>query len=1280
MLIDNTTQFLTPLDKHYLSLQFWHKVYQKNAIEYQAFFEGIMEKAFTGFQKIRPYGNSGDKGNDGYRPAEGIYYQVYAPAEPGEKEATAAEKFKEDFEKLKNGWDKISTIKELNFVYNDKGSGLTIKLEEARAELKAVNPGIEFEIFTSRKLEQIFFTLSVDQILSLGFDVDLRKAIQSARDYLEKLDAELDKESGEFVLRALGNIKEVVAGQKDESLLLDYQILEARALLKNEAVNEARERFESIFKRYPQDPRAPLHLAEIYLNNEDYEKNSDFLAKAERIAPDYWLLRLEKLIREIRLESKFDPAGIDERTFPDEPRARANFYRIYSALLERAGDGKRAESFIERAIHFNPDRFANYDVRLSVMEDKIFAVQDREKRRTVADALLVEIEAVEKQFREFGGLGPRSQSLLNVKKLYAYVANEDFPSLEKMAKETFALILDCYFDEIIEKLLVQLTHLVELPNADFLKLQNYLWQAEKPLSDTLARVLVLQFTRKDTLFTNGKAFFAEMGKQNTTDFIAALEKGDHVKVINLAKSDVPFAVDFALSLKEPAELRRKIVESLPDDGSIQKEKLFLILYHDEGNLDKAFEILQQMDLSKLSFVECLPTLKVAQEKEAWDSVIVLLEKLLKYEKDRAFALQIKLQLFTANFKLERYPEAIRVGISVLEDADDVKMLNEHDREALVVQTAQSYLKRGDPAAKEFIEKHAASLKSCEAKLSTETEVYLRNGDGKNALRTVVEAVKLLRHPSPEQYGMLFLISAKIGNLLHDFKLTSSEQVGPGSFVKLKEQERWFYLGDGEELDATKIPETDGCYSFFMDKKLGDKIDFVDKYRSVHPEYTLEIILPIEKYILWQATHCAQKLSAEHRWDAMEMIEVPITEGSVDVKYLVARLEDEANKRGSFFNLYCEQNVPFALLALNEGGLTNAIGRITNEGRGFIRASAGSMDELKQQKDAAKGMVDGKAFYLDGTSTLMLSETGQLAKIYEFLPSLKVPQAVITLLLELRDKFEYSPGQVGHMGYANGKITYSRIDRKQRDAIKSNFETSVNVLESHPERIGVISSANKSSAFSEQKVAPSLADACILAQKEGIAVVTEDFLYLKANEYETKKPAPPYCSSLALLRVLYEQEKVSFEEYLDYFAYLSSYRVRFLAITTEDLEKAVFGDQIITIFRPEQLRKFNFALTLSEEYGVDPRVAFQLVGRFIVKVLLDDSILPEMAQRIFYEIVSLFPTKWDRKAFGRVLLVVAGKTIDKIRKTLIVGSRLKEKIDAIAAFLEFYSPDGVIILK
>lgn len=97
---------MNPLDKHYLSLQFKNKIHSKDGNEFQSFFENIMEKAYSDFQKIRPYGKEGDAGNDGYRKKLGIYYQVYAPNVPKVNEAKAAEKLENDFLKLKDGGTK----------------------------------------------------------------------------------------------------------------------------------------------------------------------------------------------------------------------------------------------------------------------------------------------------------------------------------------------------------------------------------------------------------------------------------------------------------------------------------------------------------------------------------------------------------------------------------------------------------------------------------------------------------------------------------------------------------------------------------------------------------------------------------------------------------------------------------------------------------------------------------------------------------------------------------------------------------------------------------------------------------------------------------------------------------------------------------------------------------------------------------------------------------------------------------------------------------------------
>ena len=351
-------------------------------------------------------------------------------------------------------------------------------------------------------------------------------------------------------------------------------------------------------------------------------------------------------------------------------------------------------------------------------------------------------------------------------------------------------------------------------------------------------------------------------------------------------------------------------------------------------------------------------------------------------------------------------------------------------------------------------------------------------------------------------------------------------------------------------------------------------------------------------------------------------------------------------------------------------------RIVQENKGFINFSNGTSEELEKQKDIAKNVVDNKmSFYIDGTSALVLTEIGLFKKISTHLPNLKVPQSVISLLIDIAKIFRPTPGQTGHMSYAQGKISIHKIEQDRRELIQSDFSESIKLLESKPENISVISLANKVDCISEQEVPEGLSDACILAQKENLSILTEDFLYLKMNELETKKKSPEYFSSLVLLRALYEEGKVSFDEYLDFFGYLSSYRFRFLSLSHDDIEKAVFGDGNIRTINSENIRKLNFPLTLAEEYGVTFQMAFATVGRFLLRVLVDDTIEPDIIEKIFVEIIESFPTKMDKKTLGQKLLRVCVRAVEKNKSILIYkleSTTIQRKIDKLLQATEIYN--------
>lgn len=1269
---------MKPRDKNYLRLQFWNRIYQKSGTEFQSFFEDIMKKAFPDFQLIKPYGNKGDGGNDGYRPDKGIYYQVYSPGNPSEKETEAAKKLKADFGKLKSSWNKISQIKEYYFVFNDKGQGVSIEIESALADLKPNNKKIKFGKFTPTELENIFFTLTEDQILSQGFDIDSTKALRVAQEYLSRLEVELDRDNIAFVIRTIDKIRDIVSSLDNDDLNLEFEIFEARALQKNEEVQEAKQKFESLAKRYPNDPRPLLYLAEIWLNLDEQKKNKALLEKAEAIEKDHWLLLLEKLIRSYFTDEKVDLNQVNEKSFPEDKGLKANFYRIYAGHYEESGDSVRSDSFIEKAIKLNPDKFSNYDAKLSILERRYFAEEDKDKRLKLVESFLSEVESIETKIQSWGEIGPRNKAIICFRKFNAFRMQENLLAVEQCAKDCFELILKCHFDHMIDNLLVGILTFIELPESDLKKLFDYLDKVQKQVSDDLAKRLIFQFSLKGTLFTEGKEYFAKHKNKKFVDFISDLADKKYDAILSFLADDSLFAVAIANIAKHDSELRLKIIESLPNDGSVQKDKLLLLLSYDEGDMDKAFDLLKGFDLSDMGYLESRQVLKIAQSKKAWDFIIVLLENLLQHEKDPKLVLQLRLDLFTANFNLDKFREAAQIGEEILADKPQLSFLSDRNKESLLGQTILSKINRGEfEPAKQLLESYPTLITSHDFVLGVKADVYLKNNDAQRALEAIVEGVGLIKTPNPEQYARLFLYFTEIGNRM-DLPLTPLESVMKNSFVKLKDQDQWYFVGEDEELDATKIVSKDYRYQLFLGKKLGESIEFEEKYRATKSKHEIELIFPIERYILWQCRHFAEKLTVEKRWKGMEIIDVPSTaDGGIDPKYLIARLEDDKKSRGDFFDMYSQKRLPLAFLAVNQGGLPGAIGAIQMEQKGYIHFSSGDLDEINQQKEIAKRIIGGEKFYIDGTSALVLSETGLLADVYKHLSGLTVPQSVITLLLEINDKFRVVPGQAGNMAYSQGRLVFSSVDPEKRKRIRSNFLESIKLLESKPENVEAISAANKMGEFSERGIEPALSDACILAQRDHALVLTEDFTYLKVNELETKKTAPAYCSAFSLVRVLYEAGEIGFDKYLAFFSYLASYRFRFLPITVEDVEKSVFGDGDIKTFTPENIRALNFPLTLSEDYGVPFDRAFPVVGRFLVKVLMDDALTPEMVDKVFVEILETFPTK-NKKELGQMFLTVSVRVINNIQKRMVVSRKVQGKVDSLARLIEIYNGEGIIL--
>ena len=144
------------------------KVHESNGFAYEQLFGQVMQYSRRGFIKIKPYGNQGDRGNDGYEKDDGRYFQVFAPEEVGKSQQAAIKKVAFDFEeKLIPYWGTFCQIKEYFFVFNDKYHGTIIPVESTLAELKIKHKLSVASVYLASHLEDEFLGLETDKIMMI---------------------------------------------------------------------------------------------------------------------------------------------------------------------------------------------------------------------------------------------------------------------------------------------------------------------------------------------------------------------------------------------------------------------------------------------------------------------------------------------------------------------------------------------------------------------------------------------------------------------------------------------------------------------------------------------------------------------------------------------------------------------------------------------------------------------------------------------------------------------------------------------------------------------------------------------------------------------------------------------------------------------------------------------------------------------------------------------------------------------------------------------------------
>lgn len=174
---------------NYLRTIFKLLVYSAIGNQFENLFSAVQCFLHKDFQPVKPHGSLGDRGNDGFLPHSGTYFQVYAPEELKKNTNVAQKKVKADFGKLKRYWNPFSPIKKFYFVLNDKFEGVSPHIHKTLKQIQDAESLEDAGVYHTRCLERDLFSLRFDQICSiLGVNIlDINIIVPQAQDDINKV-------------------------------------------------------------------------------------------------------------------------------------------------------------------------------------------------------------------------------------------------------------------------------------------------------------------------------------------------------------------------------------------------------------------------------------------------------------------------------------------------------------------------------------------------------------------------------------------------------------------------------------------------------------------------------------------------------------------------------------------------------------------------------------------------------------------------------------------------------------------------------------------------------------------------------------------------------------------------------------------------------------------------------------------------------------------------------------------------------------------------------------
>jgi len=1079
----------------------------------------------------------------------------------------------------------------------------------------------------------------------------------------------------EFLDRQLNNEARVLLSQinlllwaTNNSTLVDRAALHnAILMIRDERVSEAKERLLQIIRTNPHYVEAMLEYIELCDNTPEPGDEVEKIEKLTRqLASDHPRLLLIDLSRKFKTQEAVELPDIPA-DLTDDPRLTARFLCQYALFSDLEQKSEQRDEFINQWENILPNSPRPHLFRVLFRANDLYrtaALSPKDRARLADEALkFAEAEKARADRKDPLTVHDQISWLLEEIRLEFTHVHLSAKDLGEYRRELVSLIAQRYFDIFMNGTLQRFLTIFQIEPEQWKIITHKIQESKMPPSERVVELLFLQALQYDELHAEMGAFVTTYGRSDLSEILQATRDNDATKVAEglRAKNDPMFALFFLESVAN-REIAVPLSGLLEVDDEHQKDLLFLRLtildLHERDN--EAADLIPRLPANDVAPHVLHTICRISYQNRQWDLFISAAVRLLDFSIPQPFRNQLHAQLASAYFEQGDDSNAIKYADQALSQSEPQE---EYPQIVLTI-LGQSLVRIGSPddACNRF-QKYSSVKRSFQL-LLLEAETYLKStfpDRHEIALALIIQAFEEATVYDDELYIAPVLSLVELDNA-GAISVEDEPTVEDGLFVKLDRfPNGWFYIGEGKSLGAVHILPGTANHDAVIGKRFFEEVAWpADSYSVDKTKRKILHIATAAGYLSHRAHEAMQHL-AEIGNAPIYRIHVPEEGDGFNLENL-EHFIDQLDSGREFFDQYISTPLPFSFLCTMMGSsLTQALGKIASEKKGFIRCNNGSQADMNAQTNAANDVVQGMGCFIDGLSAFMLVEAELLEAVIEAVPHLGVSTAVIGMLREIAGRIEVTSSQGGRAGVVNGKLRFSPRDKDRDEKVKKHILQSAELLDQLPNKVIGRNYPQLQDDKAPDHLLPSyFVDAFRYAQEKETHLLTDDALFVKAYELFGETPIPRHFSSVSLIRVMVDHGLITWDVYLKYFALLAFYRYHLLPISATDMIQTVItpAEGGLVRYTPQNMSFLNLQLTLSAEYGVDEKTAAGVLASFFSMLILDESIPPDLATEIFA--LTIIPSL-ARRNRGLLASVIVQFCRQNIQKRHLVSRRSLAKL-------------------